>query len=49
MNILLTIDNYEGLAAHKLPDGRVRLYVISDNNFSKSQRTLFMVFDVAAK
>ena len=46
MNILLTIDNYEGLAARQMPDGRVRLYVISDDNFSDSQRTLLMIFDV---
>ncbi|RYG16325.1 hypothetical protein EON82_25145 [bacterium] len=46
MNLLLTIDNYEGIAARRLPDGRIRLYVISDNNFSGSQRTLLMAFDV---
>lgn len=46
MNILLTIDNYEGIAARQLPDGRVRLYVISDDNFSGRQRTLLMAFDV---
>jgi len=46
MNLLLTIDNYEGIAARRMPDGRVRLYVISDNNFSGRQRTLLMAFDV---
>lgn len=46
MNVLLTIDNYEGIAATRLPDGRVRLFILSDNNFSTSQRTLLMVFDV---
>lgn len=49
MNLLLTLDNYEGLAARRMPDGRVRLYVISDNNFSDRQRTLLMIFDVLAK
>jgi hypothetical protein len=29
-----------------MSDGGVRLYVISDNNFSASQRTLLMVFDL---
>lgn len=44
-SLLTTIDNYEGIAAKALPDGRVRLYVISDDNFSASQRTLLMVFE----
>jgi hypothetical protein len=46
MSLLLTIDNFEGIAAKQMPDGRVRLYIISDNNFSASQRTLLMVFDL---
>jgi hypothetical protein len=46
MNVLVTIDNFEGIAAKELPDGRVRLYVISDDNFSSSQRTLLMLFDL---
>ncbi len=47
MNLLLTIDNYEGIAARRMSDGRVRLYVISDNNFAARQRTLLMAFDIA--
>jgi hypothetical protein len=42
----LTVDNFEGLGA--VPDktgGGVRFYLISDDNFSKSQRTLLMAFD----
>lgn len=46
MDMLMTIDNFEGVAAKELQDGRVRLYVISDDNFSATQRTLLMVFDV---
>ena len=49
MNVLLTIDNFEGIAAKELPDGRVRLFIVSDDNFSASQRTLLMVFDVAKR
>lgn len=49
MNIFLTIDNYEGIAAREMPDGRVRLYVIADDNFSARQRTLLMVYDVAKR
>jgi hypothetical protein len=29
-----------------MPDGRVRLYVVSDDNFSGKQRTLLMIYDV---
>ncbi|HEX5008148.1 MAG TPA: esterase-like activity of phytase family protein [Hyphomonadaceae bacterium] len=46
MSLLFTIDNFEGIAAKEMPDGSVRLYLISDNNFSASQRTLLMVFDL---
>jgi hypothetical protein len=46
MNIVLTIDNFEGLAAKQLPDGTVRLFVISDDNYSSAQRTLLMIYDL---
>lgn len=46
MNILLTIDNFEGIAAKQLKDGTVRLFVISDDNYSSSQRTLLMIYDL---
>jgi hypothetical protein len=41
----LSVDNFEGLAARPAPDGRVRFYVISDDNFSRFQRTLLLAFD----
>jgi hypothetical protein len=46
MNVFVTIDNFEGIAAKAMPDGGVRLYVISDDNFSKKQRTLLMIYDL---
>ena len=49
MNLFVTIDNFEGIAARRMPDGRVRLYVVADNNFSASQRTLLMVYDVTER
>lgn len=49
MNVLVTLDNYEGIAARQMPDGRIRLYVISDDNFSKTQRTLLMIYDLPAR
>jgi hypothetical protein len=41
----LTVDNFEGLAAVPGKDGAVRFYLISDDNFSSSQRTLLVAFD----
>jgi hypothetical protein len=40
-----TVDNFEGVAALPNPDGSVRLYIISDDNFSARQRTLLLAFD----
>lgn len=41
----LTVDNFEGVAALPRADGSLRLYLISDDNFSKLQRTLLLAFD----
>ncbi|MBN8552997.1 MAG: esterase-like activity of phytase family protein [Caulobacterales bacterium] len=41
-----TVDNFEGLAAVRRPDGGVRLYILSDDNFNPGQRTLLLAFDV---
>ncbi|CAN7264493.1 esterase-like activity of phytase family protein [Phenylobacterium sp. LjRoot219] len=41
----LTVDNFEGLAALPQRDGSVRFYLLSDDNFSKLQRTLLLAFD----
>lgn len=46
MNVFVTIDNFEGVAAQRMPDGGVRLYVVADDNFSASQRTLLMIYDL---
>ncbi|MEO8115392.1 MAG: esterase-like activity of phytase family protein [Phenylobacterium sp.] len=40
-----TVDNFEGLAAVPGRHGGIRLYIISDDNFSSSQRTLLLAFD----
>ncbi len=46
----LEVDNVEGLAVQPLPDGpsgpALRIYLITDDNFSDSQRTLLFVFDL---
>lgn len=38
-------DNFEGVALSSTPDG-LRVYILSDDNFSKRQRTLLYAFDV---
>jgi hypothetical protein len=40
-----TVDNLEGVAALPQKGGRVRLYLISDDNFASNQRTLLLAFD----
>ena len=39
-------DNFEGLAVQALPSGDVRLWIVSDNNFSEQQRTLIYAIDL---
>ncbi|MDO9222744.1 MAG: esterase-like activity of phytase family protein [Caulobacter sp.] len=41
----MTVDNFEGVAVVARPDGGWRLYLLSDDNFSASQRTLLLAFD----
>lgn len=41
----LTVDNYEGLAVLPAANGAVRLYLLSDDNFSARERTLLMAFE----
>jgi hypothetical protein len=43
-NQTLTIDNMEGLALTRAPDGELRLTVVSDDNYNGFQRTLLMQF-----
>ncbi len=41
----MSIDNFEGVAVVAKPNGDWRLYLLSDDNFSPSQRTLLLAFD----
>ena len=41
------IDNMEALALSNLPDGSIRLTMLSDDNFSDNQRTLLLEFRLA--
>lgn len=38
----LLVDNYEGMAVWKRPDGRLVAYMVADDNFSPLQATLLM-------
>ena len=40
------IDNMEGIAVRRGPNGETLLYLISDNNFSPLQRTLLLMFEL---
>ncbi|MCC7047883.1 MAG: esterase-like activity of phytase family protein [Alphaproteobacteria bacterium] len=42
----LSVDNMEGLATARGPDGATLLWIVSDDNFRRSQRTLLMLFKV---
>lgn len=42
----MPLDNFEGIAAVRIGDGGVRLYIISDDNQSRRQRTLLYAFDL---
>lgn len=39
-------DQFEGIAARELSDGRARLYLVSDDDYSADKRSLLMIFDV---
>jgi hypothetical protein len=41
----LTRDNFEGIAAVPRPGGALRVYLVSDDNFSPTQHTYLLAFD----
>lgn len=42
----LLVDNFEGLAAEALSDQLIRVWIVSDNNFSARQKTLLYSLDL---
>jgi len=42
----LTLDNFEGVAAHRAADGTTRITLLSDDNFNALQRTLVVQFEL---
>ena len=41
-----TLDNFEGIAAHRAADGTTRITLLSDDNFNVLQRTLIVQFEL---
>jgi hypothetical protein len=44
----MAIDNFEGVATALMPDGTTRIYVVSDDNYNRRQRTILYAFDVVS-
>ncbi len=40
----IQVDNYEGLAARTADNGETLVYIVSDDNFNRLQRTLLLMF-----
>jgi hypothetical protein len=40
------IDNVEGVAAERLPNGTTRLWMMTDDNFHAPLRTLLIAYDL---
>ncbi len=47
LNPPVGLDNFEGIAIVGAAGGAVRIYLVSDDNFSRTQRTLLYAFDLA--
>ena len=45
LGIALPLDNFEGVAFRRDPTGAKFIYLMSDDNYNRSQRTLFMMFE----
>ena len=41
-----SLDNIEGMTAERLPDGKIRVWLISDDNFQRPLRTLLAAIDL---
>ncbi len=42
-------DNFEGITVRREENGIIRLFIVSDDNFSPKQRSLFLIFNVEPK
>lgn len=42
----MPVDNFEGVSAVRGPNGVTRIYIVSDDNFRRRQRTLLLAFDL---
>jgi hypothetical protein len=42
----MAVDNYEGIASLRAPDGSEMVWLLSDDNYSLLQRTLLVAFSI---
>ncbi|WP_084438263.1 esterase-like activity of phytase family protein [Niveispirillum irakense] len=49
LNPPVNVDNFEGIDVRRAADGRLLVYILSDNNFLFLQRTLMMMFEWPGK
>ncbi|MFM2044531.1 MAG: hypothetical protein RLY86_3107 [Pseudomonadota bacterium] len=42
----MAVDNYEGIDVRRTSDGRIIVYLLSDDNFQATQRTLLLMFEL---
>lgn len=42
----MSVDNYEGIDVRVSSDGRTLVYLVSDDNFSATQRTIILMFEL---
>lgn len=45
----LLLDNFEAITATRAPNGATRLYLVSDDNYNRRQRTLLYAFDIVSE
>ncbi len=45
----IPVDNFEGVATARMADGATRIYVLSDDNYNRHQRTILYAFDVVSE
>jgi hypothetical protein len=44
----MPLDNFEAIATARMPDGATRIYILSDDNYNRRQRTLLYAFDIVS-
>lgn len=45
----MPVDNFEGIGTARNADGSTRIYIVSDDNYNRIQRTIIYAFDVVSE